>query len=145
MERDNHDTYPKCRSRAGHVSFDLRKKIFRKFQADVCHRWWLNLACLRRDGVINSSREIVTIRPGAIILPLLSGTEYPGREPRTYIYKKEGQVRSLHVALMAPGGRKVKVFRGHTLKSKFAPAAGIRYDGEYVPLVQEYLVQVYES
>jgi hypothetical protein len=48
----------------------------------------------------------------------------------TYKYIKEGSLNQMHLGLLSVIGRKVKVLRGYGLKSRYAPRAGIRYDGE---------------
>jgi hypothetical protein len=93
-------------------------------------RWWLNLSCVLRDGVTGSADEVATTRQGKFVLPLLTGTEVDGHIPGTYEYKKEGPLKEMHLCLMLATGRTIRVLRGYTLKSKNAPAAGIRYDGE---------------
>ena len=40
---------------------------------------------------------------------------------------------------------KIGVLRGHELASKFAPKAGIRYDGEYVPIESILELRIIES
>lgn len=91
-----------------------------------------------RDGITRSTKELVTRRDGVFILPLLTGTEVPTSQRGTYMHKNEGPLRELYVPLLLPAGRKVKVFRGHTLHSELAPKAGIRYDGEYVSTILKY-------
>jgi hypothetical protein len=79
---------------------------------------------------VTTIEEIVTVLPnGIIVLPLLSGQE-DNTEEATIIVK-EGTLQQAHIRLMSVKGS-IKVLRGHTLKSKHAPAVGIRYDGEYM-------------
>ncbi|KAI0866752.1 hypothetical protein F4860DRAFT_1557 [Xylaria cubensis] len=68
-------------------------------------------------------------RYGFPALPLLTGSEEVIRY-NTVRYVHEG--RTLHVPLISQVGRKIRIIRGHKLKSVFAPEAGIRYDGLYV-------------
>jgi hypothetical protein len=83
-----------------------------------------------RDGVVSSADEFVTKRQGRVILPLLTGTEVQGPELGMCEYRKKGPLKEMHLFLMVATGYTIRLLRGHTLKSKYAPAAGIRYDGE---------------
>lgn len=80
------------------------------------------------DRVVKSLDEVVT--PGANgvfwVLPMLTGTEEDGPTTGTYKFMREGSERDMHNALMVTASKKIRVLRGHTLKSKYAPTAGIR-------------------
>jgi len=81
--------------------------------------------------VVNSSEEIITVLgSGVIVLPMLTGDEEEDLERKESTFIKEGTLKQIHVRLMRCKGP-IKVLRGHLLKSKYAPIAGIRYDGEY--------------
>ncbi|KAJ8127343.1 hypothetical protein O1611_g6293 [Lasiodiplodia mahajangana] len=93
--------------------------------------WWLNITCAERDGIVGSSLETPTKSCyGFTALPLLTGTEELIRR-HTVKYVREGRTSDMHIALMTQVGRKIRIIRGHRLKSIFAPEAGLRYDGLY--------------
>ncbi|KAI1313588.1 PUA-like domain-containing protein [Xylaria venustula] len=93
--------------------------------------WWLNITCAERDGIVNSSLETPTKGCyGITALPLLTGSEEVIRHD-TMKYIREGRSPDMHVPLISQVGRKIRIIRGHKLKSIFAPAAGLRYDGLY--------------
>ncbi|KAI0180490.1 PUA-like domain-containing protein [Hypoxylon sp. FL1284] len=91
--------------------------------------WWLNIACARHDGIVNSSFETPTKgRYGITALPLLTGQEdIVGSN--TYRYIREGKATDMHIPLISQVGRQIRVLRGYQLKSLLAPHAGVRYDG----------------
>ncbi|KAI0420028.1 PUA-like domain-containing protein [Xylaria grammica] len=93
--------------------------------------WWLNITCAERDGIVNSSLETPTKGCyGFTALPLLSGSEEL-IHPDTVKYVREGRTSDMHIALISQVGRKIRILRGHKLKSILAPEAGLRYDGLY--------------
>ncbi|KAJ8121605.1 hypothetical protein ONZ43_g1985 [Nemania bipapillata] len=93
--------------------------------------WWLNITCAERDGIVNSSLETPTKGCyGFTALPLLTGSEELIRQ-NTVRYVREGRTSEMHIPLMTQVGRKIRILRGHRLKSIFAPEAGLRYDGLY--------------
>ncbi|KAM0276777.1 hypothetical protein ACHAQH_006426 [Verticillium albo-atrum] len=94
--------------------------------------WWLNLACAHRDGIVGNAHERPTKgRYGVAALPLLTGTEeHVGGN--LYKYCREGKLSDMHFSLMSQVGTQIRLLRGYRLKSLFAPAAGLRYDGLFV-------------
>ena len=82
--------------------------------------------------MVKSLDEVVSYGPYGMswILPMFTGTEESGPKPGLHLFEREGSEKDMHTRLMLSGGKRVKVLRGHTLKSKYAPTAGIRYDGE---------------
>lgn len=66
------------------------------------------------------------------VLPMFTGRE--DDEPRIGFCRfiKDGSEKDMHTSLMLSVGKTIKVLRSHTLKSKYAPIMGIRYDGEWV-------------
>ncbi|KAI0816421.1 hypothetical protein GGR55DRAFT_697295 [Xylaria sp. FL0064] len=93
--------------------------------------WWLNITCAERDGIVNSSLETPTKGCyGFTALPLLTGSEEVIRD-NTVKYVREGRSSDMHIPLISQVGRKIRIIRGYKLKSIFAPAAGLRYDGLY--------------
>lgn len=72
-------------------------------------------------------------RYGIATMPLLTGTEIAQWPAGTTKYVREGTLRDMCVALISQVGTRIRVLRGHLLKSPFAPRGGVRYDGQYVP------------
>ncbi|KAF4637625.1 hypothetical protein G7Y89_g447 [Cudoniella acicularis] len=93
--------------------------------------WWLNAWCAFRDGIIGNPIRGVTEGNSKVItaLALLKGTEQDGEQPDTYVYTLEGPAEDMLFSLLTQHGRPIRLLRGHQLKSKYAPAGGIRYDG----------------
>lgn len=91
--------------------------------------WWLNLACAHRDGIVGNAHERPTKdRYGVAALPLLTGTE-EHLGGNMYRYCREGKLSDMHFSLMSQVGTQIRLLRGYRLKSLYAPAAGLRYDG----------------
>lgn len=63
-----------------------------------------------------------------LALPLLTGQEELVREG-TSKYIREGAASDMHVSLISMVGQPIRILRGHTLKSVWAPECGVRYDG----------------
>ncbi|RYO90614.1 hypothetical protein DL766_008184 [Monosporascus sp. MC13-8B] len=94
--------------------------------------WWLNLVCAMRDGIVSNPLEKPTNgRYGMLALPLLTGQEEP-LSGRTIKYIREGKTSDMHTSLISQVGRQIRILRGYTLKSIWAPQAGTRYDGLYI-------------
>jgi hypothetical protein len=93
------------------------------------------MECVYRDGVVENIGQLVTKGNYGTtpVLPLLTGTEVDGPTAGWYTHYNEGSVNAMHFPLLPHIGSKVRVIRGSKLESKYAPKAGIRYDGEYVP------------
>jgi hypothetical protein len=94
-------------------------------------RWWLNLACAMRDGMVDNADGAVTYRNGVVFtFPLLHGSEARGRIPGTYKYSHEGPISETHPNMIGCIGHRINIVRGRALKSNLAPACGVRYDGK---------------
>lgn len=90
------------------------------------------MACANRDGIVDSAIE----RPtrgiyGATALPLLSGREDVCSPTGIVKYTREGKLSDMHLSLISQVGTQIRILRGHGLKSRLAPRAGVRYDGLY--------------
>ena len=93
-------------------------------------QWWLNIQCAFRDGIVARIDEKATRGLyGVTALPLLTGEEKEGPTLNMYEYVNRGTFNEMPLCLMTTRGARIRVLRGHTLKSKFAPKAGVRYDG----------------
>lgn len=101
-------------------------------------KWWPSMAYMFRDGVVKGLEEVVYPGPYGLswVLPMFTGTEEDDPMTGMYRFIREGMEKDMHTKLMMSAGKRVKILRGHTLKSKYAPTHGIRYDGEY--LVERY-------
>lgn len=66
-----------------------------------------------------------------LALPLLTGQEEM-IDAYTVKYVREGEIGDMLVHLISQVGFRIRIFRGHELRSIFAPQAGVRYDGLYV-------------
>jgi hypothetical protein len=62
-------------------------------------------------------------------LALLHGVEVDGSEVDTYNYTAEVPGKNMMAALLSQRGRPLRLLRGYELESKYAPEAGLRYDG----------------
>jgi hypothetical protein len=72
------------------------------------------MACAFRDGIVGEVDEKATKGPyNVTALPLLSGEE----------------VEEMPFSILGNRGGPVRILRGHSLRSKFAPKIGVRYDG----------------
>jgi hypothetical protein len=90
------------------------------------------MACAHQDGIVGNKLEKPTKgRYGITALPLLTGQEEKV-EGGLVKYIRRGLLSDMHVSLLAQVGRQIRILRGHTLMSPYAPSAGIRYDGLYV-------------
>lgn len=103
--------------------------VERQVSTDDLSRWWLNIGCAHRDGIVGAAFERPTKgRYGIAALPLLTGSEE--RLPDGKIeYSRLGTQHDMHYGLVSQVGQKMKVLRGFRLKSMYAPVAGLRYDG----------------
>jgi hypothetical protein len=92
------------------------------------NRWWPSLEHVFCDRVVKSLDEVVTPGKNSVfwVLPMLTGTEEDGPTVGTYKFMREGPERDMHNVLMVAASKKIRVLRGHTLKSNYAPTAGIR-------------------
>ncbi len=93
------------------------------------NRWWLNIACAYRDGIVGNEVEKPTKgQYGMSALPLLTGREEV-QEGNRVRYIREGNLPDMHNSLITQTGNQIRILRGYRLKSIYAPAAGVRYDG----------------
>lgn len=74
------------------------------------------------DNIITKGKN------GIIAIALLAGEEEVGPKLHTFEYSRVGTFRDMLFPLLGCK-RPIRVLRGSNLKSKFAPRAGVRYDG----------------
>ena len=89
------------------------------------------MACAYRDGIVGHPSQVLTKSMYSVsALALLTGTENEGPSMDMFEYTNQGRLRDMHtVLMMANRGRPIRIIRGHGLQSKYAPRAGLRYDG----------------
>lgn len=108
----------------------------RETTAENCYqpgRWWLNMASAHRDKIVSKSTERISKgQYGMTALPMLTGSEEDGEMPGTCRFTRKGRMADMHIGLMQQVGQVIRVLRGSKLLSKYAPKAGIRYDGLYI-------------
>ncbi len=77
------------------------------------------------DGVLTIGKTGIVVA-----LALLVGEEVDGPTLNLFEYSKVSQKRNTLVELLTCcRGRPIRILRGSNLKSKYAPQAGVRYDG----------------
>jgi hypothetical protein len=87
------------------------------------------LACARRDGFVPGSSGRAK-GYSVTVLALVNGSELAYFPSATVEYVREGSMAEMCAHLISKVGTKMLILRGHGLESPFAPAAGIRYDGQ---------------
>ncbi|KAI9049213.1 hypothetical protein LZ554_007060 [Drepanopeziza brunnea f. sp. 'monogermtubi'] len=91
--------------------------------------WWPNLHCAYRDGIVGPVESALTKgKAGVVALALLTGQEVNGPTLNLIDYTKVGKKQDMFFSLMTCR-HPIRILRGCNLRSKWAPAAGIRYDG----------------
>jgi hypothetical protein len=87
--------------------------------------------CAFRDGIVGDpNKQTTPVSGGAVTaLALLRGVEIDGYETNTYEYTVNVTAREMMTSLLGQRGRPVRLLRGYELNSKYAPEAGLRYDG----------------
>lgn len=104
----------------------------------MSYSWWLNLACAYRDGIVGTVVESPTKgKYGVAALPLMTGREEINWPGGTVKYTREGRISDMHVSLLSQVGSRLRILRGHCLKSTQAPKGGVRYDGLQAPTMPE--------
>jgi hypothetical protein len=103
--------------------------------ADGCDSWWIKRAAAYRDGIIHGSGHGITYDDEQAYAILMTGDQETGTELEGVIrYQAEpadpGRFKLLKNHLSK---RPVRVLRSWKLDSKWAPKAGLRYDGLWVP------------
>ncbi len=87
------------------------------------------MLCAVQDGVVGTEGETISAgNDKTTTLPLLTGREINIGHNRVR-YFREGTLADMHPALISHVGKRVRVLRGHQLRSHFAPGVGIRNDG----------------
>lgn len=98
--------------------------------------WWINTMFAYHDGIIanpSSDSGVTTCYTQAYALLLADNDELDCTDPAHFTYRSTpGDVRRYHLCAGTLASRRpIRVLRSHTLRSFFAPRAGVRYDGLY--------------
>jgi hypothetical protein len=98
--------------------------------------WWINTMFAYHDGIIansSSNSGVTTCYTQAYALLLADGDELDCSDPAHFTYRstRGDSRRYLLCAGTLASRRPIRVLRSHTLRSFFAPRAGVRYDGLY--------------
>ncbi|PBP24156.1 hypothetical protein BUE80_DR004906 [Diplocarpon rosae] len=90
--------------------------------------WWPNLYCAYRDGAVGTVDSTLTKgRAGNVVaLALLTGQEVNGPTLNLIEYSKFGKKEDMFFALITCRDP-IRILRGSNLRSKYAPAAGLRF------------------
>lgn len=95
-------------------------------------RWWLDLNCALRDGVITAAQEGVTPGPGQglLVVTLLNGRmRLFGEFEYKYSNERVSDQDIIYLQLLNTMGKEVRMFTGDLLKYEHGPLVGIRYEG----------------
>ncbi|SPO04495.1 uncharacterized protein DNG_07180 [Cephalotrichum gorgonifer] len=94
--------------------------------------WFVSMAGAYIQGMTGDSIENLSFG-GTKVLPILWGKEevMGPDHPDLVRYVRDGKYGDMIFSLISHVGRRVHLLRGYKLRSPFAPAAGIRYDGVY--------------
>ncbi|KAI5275193.1 hypothetical protein E4T47_01716 [Aureobasidium subglaciale] len=98
--------------------------------------WWINPMFAFHDGIIASTTSdscVTTCFQQAYALLLADGDELDCKDPAHFTYRSTpGDARRYRLCAGTLASRQpIRVLRSHTLRSFWAPRAGIRYDGLY--------------
>lgn len=89
--------------------------------------WFINMASAYMHGMTGDSIENLKVNDTRV-LPMLWGKE-ENFGLNVFRYIRDGRSSDVVYSLLSHVGHRVHVLRGYRLRSKFAPVAGIRYDG----------------
>jgi hypothetical protein len=104
--------------------------------SNIHSSWWINTMFAFHDGIIantSSNSGVTTCYTQAYALLLADGDELDCSDPAHFTYRstRGDSRRYLLCAGTLASRRPIRVLRSHTLRSFFAPRAGVRYDGLY--------------
>lgn len=93
-------------------------------------RWWINLACAFRDGLVKGPKPTQRYGPQeTAMLPLMTGREIFGEHHGYVKYELFGSLNEMQLHLQCMVGKTIGIIRGCQLMSQLSPEAGVRYDG----------------
>lgn len=104
------------------------------YWTDIANSWWINALFAFRDGIVDSAESaggIVADGDGAYAVLLANEDEISGPTAGAFTYraKNEDKGRYRLTSATRESRQPVRILRSHTLRSFWAPKAGIRYDG----------------
>ena len=96
--------------------------------------WWISPLFAFKDGIIDSagpSGGIVADADGAYALLMTDEEEVSGPSPEAFTYRARNYDRGRYrlTAATRESKQPIRILRGHSLRSFWAPKAGVRYDG----------------
>ncbi|KAI7641971.1 hypothetical protein KC319_g13252, partial [Hortaea werneckii] len=96
--------------------------------------WWINPLFALYAGIIDNSDAnggIVADENGAYAVVMTEGDEVKGSSPDTFVYRaRTDDTGRYRLTSGTPESRHpVRILRSHSLRSFYAPKAGLRYDG----------------
>ncbi|KAK1069858.1 hypothetical protein LTR12_006547 [Friedmanniomyces endolithicus] len=96
--------------------------------------WWISPLFAFRDGIINGAEAeggIVADLAGAYAVVMTGKSEESSTSPNEFVYKARSSDKGRYrLTAGTPESRHpVRILRSHTLRSFWAPKAGLRYDG----------------
>ncbi|KAI4749886.1 hypothetical protein E4T44_14979, partial [Aureobasidium sp. EXF-8845] len=98
--------------------------------------WWTDATFAYHDGIIASTSSdggVTACLQQAYAILLVDGDELDCTDPEHFTYRiRPGDIRGYRLCAGTLASRRpVRILRSHTLRSFFAPCAGVRYDGMY--------------
>jgi hypothetical protein len=102
--------------------------------AETLHSWWINPLFAFADGIIDSVTAdggIVSDANGAYAILMAGNDEVSGPSFEAFTYRAKNSDRGRYrlTAATRESRQPVRVLRSHSLRSFWAPKAGVRYDG----------------
>ncbi|KAK0811335.1 hypothetical protein LTR38_003663 [Friedmanniomyces endolithicus] len=96
--------------------------------------WWISPLFAFRDGIINGAEAeggIVSDLAGAYAVVMTGKSEESGASANEFVYQARSSDKGRYrLTAGTPESRHpVRILRSHTLRSFYAPKAGLRYDG----------------
>ena len=125
--------------RVGDLGFKPGESVFllivnALIPADHVSSWWISPVFALRGGIIDSAEAaggIVSDVDGAYALLMTGDEEISGPSPDSFTYRARSHDRGRYrlTAATRESRQPVRVLRAHSLRSFWAPKAGVRYDG----------------
>jgi len=99
-----------------------------------CHSWWINSTFAYHAGIIDNadpSSRVIFDKRGAYALLLSGNEEIDSCDADLFTFRaRSDDAGRYKLTAASPTTREpIRILRSHTLKSFWAPRAGVRYDG----------------
>lgn len=95
--------------------------------------WWISPLFAFRDGIVDSASAdgVVADSGGAYAVLMAGDEEVAGQNADSFVFRARLNDKSRYrLTSGTPESRSpVRILRSHTLRSFYAPKAGLRYDG----------------